>query len=199
MRLASGEPVPGGGSAATLVAATGAALVAMVARICARNKRYEAYLETANRLSSAADKIVQELAVARERDEQAFGHVVEAQGLPRETEAQKSSRAGALEAALLHAAEEPLKSAALALDVIHLAKQLLEIPNKNLASDVGCAAEFGYAALEACAYNVRINHKFMREEAAIAKQAKLLERYQTEGRQVLRDVRNAVRNALAPI
>ena len=39
-RLASAEPTPGGGSAATLVGAMGAALCAMVARITAGNDRY---------------------------------------------------------------------------------------------------------------------------------------------------------------
>lgn len=197
-RLSSAEPVPGGGSAATLVASTGAALISMVAHIGLGNPKYAAQHDIAGRLASAAEAIVRELALARERDEQAFAHVVEAQGLPQETDAQKASRSRALEAALLHAAEEPLKAAALALDVIHLSKQLLQIPNKNLVSDVGCAAEFGFAALVACGYNVRINHKFMRDETAIAKQAKLLNRYEQEGAQVLADVRHAVYEMLRP-
>jgi formiminotetrahydrofolate cyclodeaminase len=195
-RLASPEPTPGGGSAATLVASAGAALVAMVGHISAANPRYAAHQEAANRASSAAEAILKELAQARERDEQAFTLVVEAQALPRETDAQKKSRLSAIEAALTHAAEEPLKAAALALDVLHLAKQALQIPNKSMISDVGCAAEFGFAALVACGYNVRINHKFMRDETAVAKQAKLLHRYEQEGAQVLTDVRHAVREGL---
>lgn len=195
-RLASPAPTPGGGSAATLVASTGAALVAMVGHISASNPKYAAQRDTADRAASAAEAIVRELALARERDEQAFTLVVEAQGMPRETPAQQADRAGALEAALAHAAEEPLKAAALALDVLHLAKQLLQIPNKNIVSDVGCAAEFGFAALAACGYNVRINHRFMRDETAIAKQAKQLNRYEQEGAQVLADVRHGVREQL---
>ena len=34
-----------------------------------------------------------------------------------------------------------------------------------LASDVGCAAELASAALAACAYNVRVNHRYMHDEA----------------------------------
>ena len=168
----------------------------MVAHISAANPRYAEHVETAGRLASASEAIVKELAHARERDEQAFTLVVEAQRLPNETAEQKTSRASAIEAALVHAAEEPLKAAALALDVLHLSKQLLQIPNKSLVSDIGCAAEFAFASLEACGYNVRINHRFMRDETAIAKQSKLLQRYEQEGVQVLGDVRHAVREAL---
>ncbi|MGD0476464.1 MAG: cyclodeaminase/cyclohydrolase family protein, partial [Candidatus Velthaea sp.] len=39
-RLASAQPTPGGGSAATIVGALGAALVAMVARITLGNPKH---------------------------------------------------------------------------------------------------------------------------------------------------------------
>ncbi len=195
-RLASPDPTPGGGSAATLVAGAAAALVAMVAHIDAANPKYAAQRSIAERVTAAAGAIQTQLGQARERDEQAFSLVIEAQKLPRETDAQKAERSRALDAALAHAAEEPLKAAALALDALHLSKQLLEIPNKSLVSDVGCAAEFAFAALAACGYNVRINHRFMRDETTIAKQAKLLNRLENEGAQVLSDVRHAVREGL---
>ncbi|HTU81168.1 MAG TPA: cyclodeaminase/cyclohydrolase family protein [Candidatus Acidoferrales bacterium] len=195
-RLASAEPTPGGGSAATLVASSGAALAAMVARICSANPKYDAHRESAERIAAAADAIIAQLALARERDEQAFALVLQAQALPRETAEQKAIRARALDAALLRAADEPLKAAALALDVLHLAKQLLDIPNRSLISDVGCAAEFAYAAVMACGYNVRVNHRFTRDETGIAKQAKRIVHLEQEGAQVLAGVRHAVAEGL---
>jgi methenyltetrahydrofolate cyclohydrolase len=196
-RLASSEPIPGGGSAAALVAAAGAALVAMVARICEASPKYAANRELSSRLAACGDEMIKQLDAARDRDEKAFARVVAAQLLPRSTEAEKESRTGVLEAALIGAAEEPLHAAAIALDVLRLAAQALEIPNRNLASDVGCAAEFGYAALAACTYNVRVNHRYIRNDALIDKQEKTLRRYDDEATMLLSKVRAAVKTMIA--
>jgi formiminotetrahydrofolate cyclodeaminase len=191
--LASDAPVPGGGSAAALVAATGAALVGMVARICGHNPKYAAHADLARRLVNAGDRLRVELAAAGQRDERAFAKVVAAQELPKATAAEKAERAQALQAALRDAAAEPLAAAGLALEVVRAAAELLEIPNEHLASDVGCAAEFGFAGLGACAYNVRVNHRYMHDAATIAEQNATLERRETEGAALLARVRQTLR------
>lgn len=190
--LASEAPVPGGGSAAAIVAASGAALVGMVARICARNPKYAAYAELMQRLTLESDRLRERLASARERDERAFAGVLAAQALPKDTPERKAERERALETALCEAAEEPLAAAALSLEVMRCSDQLLEAPNRNLASDVGCAAEFGFAALAACGYNVRVNHRYMHDGAAIDRQARTLARYEAEAGETLARVRSAV-------
>ncbi|MDQ2992689.1 MAG: cyclodeaminase/cyclohydrolase family protein [Candidatus Eremiobacteraeota bacterium] len=183
-RLASKAPTPGGGSAATLVAASGAALVAMVARIC-QNSSASASL--AGRLIVQADGLRTELLAARHRDEAAFERVVEVQAMPK-----GDTRARAMALALRHAAEAPLHAAHLALEVIRLAARGLEFGNRNLESDLGCAAEFGAAAIAACAYNVRINHRFMRDPVMVEAQAKRLARLERESAALLQQVRRAI-------
>lgn len=195
-QLASQKATPGGGSAATIVAAAGASLVAMVARICAENPRYETQHDEALTLVTRADALRTRLLDARVRDEAAFGAVVEAQALPKGSAEEKIERRNALERALRNAAAEPLHAAAQAIDVLRLTLRALAIPNVNLASDLGCAAEFAHAALNACGYNVRINHRFMKDEAAIAEQEHLLARYEREGGAMLGAVRSAVRRRL---
>ena len=197
-QLASTEPTPGGGSAAALVAATGAALVAMVARIDAENPRYAEHREAAVRITAAADALRSELLAAGDRDERAFSRVVAAQGLPRETPAEKEARARALESALKEAAEVPLRACERCTDVLRLAAQLAKIPNKSLASDVGCAAEFGAAAVAACAYNVRVNHLYMKDPKAIDAQTKMLARYEDEAPALLAAIRYDVKRMLRP-
>jgi formiminotetrahydrofolate cyclodeaminase len=79
-----------------------------------------------------------------------------------------------------------------------LADSALDLNNPNLVSDIGCAAEFAAAALAACAYNVRINHKFMRDTPAIEAQHNALERYERDAHALLTRIRRAVNAALAP-
>jgi methenyltetrahydrofolate cyclohydrolase len=197
-QLASEWPTPGGGSAATMVAASGAALVAMVARICSANPKYAAHREFALELVAQADQLRNEFVRARERDEAAFDRVVAASAMPKESESEKAARRIALETALLHAAAEPLAVAQQALDVLKLAESALDLNNMNLVSDIGCAAEFGYAALAACAYNVRINHRFMKDLSAIEAQAHALARCEREAQALVDRVRRGVNAGLAP-
>jgi formiminotetrahydrofolate cyclodeaminase len=195
-QLASEWPTPGGGSAATVVAAAGAALVAMVARICSANKKYALHGDLTKELVSQADALRAEFLRARERDEAAFDRVVAATAMPKSTDEEKRIRRDALEIALAHAAAEPLSAAQSALAVMRLAARALQLGNTNLVSDIGCAAEFGYAALTSCAYNVRINHKFMRDLAAIEAQAHALDRYEREASALLASIRKTVRAQL---
>ena len=192
-QLASEWPTPGGGSAATVVGAAGAALVAMVARISSTNPKYAAQKNLALEVVARADDLRAEFLRAKERDEAAFDRVVAATAMPKSTEGEKQIRRDSLEIALQHAAAEPLFAAELALDVLRLAARALEIPNRNLVSDIGCAAEFAAAALAACAYNVRINHKFMKDTYAIEAQAHVLERYERECGALLNGIRRSIR------
>jgi formiminotetrahydrofolate cyclodeaminase len=186
-RLASSDPVPGGGSAAIVVAAIGAALVAMVGRI--------AGLPTVG-IVAEADRLRAELVKARRRDEAAYAAVVAAQAMPKGSDAEKTARREALQVALHRAAEEPLRAAALCLEVLKLTLQLSEHDTRALASDIGCAAEFAAAALAGCAYNVRINHRYMRDVSLVQKQAAMLAAYETEADEILGLVRERIRNGL---
>jgi glutamate formiminotransferase/formiminotetrahydrofolate cyclodeaminase len=161
-RLASAAPTPGGGSAATIVGAFAAALVAMVARLT----RAEASAALAER----ADALRRELLAAREADERAFAAVVAAQALPRSTEAEENHRSERLQAALAHAAAEPLRAAELGLDVLRLAESARATAKRALASDLGCATAFAGAAVRASALNVRVNHHYMKDAALVAAQ-----------------------------
>ena len=195
--LASSAATPGGGSAAAVVAASGAALLSMVGRIYSESPKYAPYHELVTRIVSSADALRADLLAARDRDEKAFARVMTAHALPKSNDAEKTARSTSVENALSAAAAEPLHAAGLALDVLRFSNQLMTVPNKNLMSDIGCAAEFAYAGLAACGYNVRINHRYMRDGDAIAKQSTLLARYEDEGRTLLAAVRRTVGEALA--
>ena len=188
-RLASASPTPGGGSAAAVVGALGAALCAMVARITGAGAATDAIAEEADRLRRA-------LLVERHLDEIAYGAVVAAMALPRSTAAEKSLRMHQLQEALVSAASAPLGVARRAAAVVALADATLALENENLISDVLCAAEFGAACLAASAANVRINHKYMKDRALANTQAGELAELEDSARAHVERIRNAAKAAL---
>lgn len=161
--------------------AEGCALVAMVARICAGSPKYAPVRADAERLISQADTLRSQMMEYKRLDELAYDAVVAARGDKE-----------AMQRALQHAAEVPLRGAQASLDALRLAAAALDLRNSHLISDVGCAAEFAYAALMACDYNVRINHKFMKDAATVATQRAQLDRIEREGKALLSGIRKAL-------
>jgi formiminotetrahydrofolate cyclodeaminase len=196
--LASSAPTPGGGSAACVVGAAGAGLVAMVARITLENARLEAKHEAARSVAAEADALRAALLAARKADEVAYAEVVAAMAMPKGSPDEKATRTAALQAALRGAAAEPLRCAVLSVATLSLAERALALENANLASDLGCAAEFATAALAAAALNVRVNHAFIRDADYVRAQEAELRRLEREAQPLLENVRFAVTQALLP-
>lgn len=186
-KLASADPVPGGGSAAMVSGALACALVSMVARICLNSTKYEPVHAPARALVEAADSLRGRMSELRAHDEQAFLAVVAAKG-----------DKDAMQQALQGAAAAPLEGAGAAVEALRLAHRALGLNNSHLASDTGCASEFAYAALTACAYNVRVNHTFMKDERVVAAQQAELERLEREALSFKDAIGQTVRMALTP-
>src|SRR5260370_16727625 len=91
-RLAASQPAPGGGSAATLVGAMGAALCAMVARITLQSPRDAAVHAAAEAIVAEADALRERFEAPRPTDEQAYSLVVEPGTLPSQTAAENRAR-----------------------------------------------------------------------------------------------------------
>jgi len=191
--LASALPTPGGGSAAALTGAFGAALVAMVARITLGNATYASVHGLASDLVTEADSLRHSLLTAQRADERAYGGVVAAGDLPKGTPEEKAARTARMQAALLEAARVPLATGHRLLETLVLVRRALDLGNEHLVSDLGCAAEFASAALRACAYNVRINHRYLRDAETVALQASELQRIEADAERELALVREGAR------
>jgi formiminotetrahydrofolate cyclodeaminase len=185
--LASAAPTPGGGSAATIVGAMAASLVAMVARITADNPKFADHLAEASLIVIHADGLRGKLLDARAADERAYGEVVTAMALPRASDDEKRVRTERLQAALAEAARVPLESAATVCAILALATRARAFNNANLMSDVECAAAFGRAALEACAANVRVNHRYLKDATLIESQERELADLERRGAEAYGD------------
>jgi formiminotetrahydrofolate cyclodeaminase len=191
--LASAQPTPGGGSAAAMSGALAAALIAMVARITEAGPKFALRASEAAALAAHADALRAALLRARAEDESAFAAVIAAGALPRGSDAEKAARTAALQVALREASAAPLHAAHLALDVLRAGDAALGLENRNLASDVGCAAEFAAAAIAGAAYNVRANHPYMKDGALIASQNDELGAIEAERDRRLEAIRRALR------
>jgi formiminotetrahydrofolate cyclodeaminase len=155
-RLAAREPAPGGGAAAALHAAQGAALLGMVARYTSGEK-YAAHADQVTRITIESDELrlrAMELAAA---DAAAFTAVTDAYRLPKADADQKAARSAAIAAALADAAAPPAAVITVADRIVTLAEELLPVGNPNVVTDVAAAAEAARAAATTARVNVEIN------------------------------------------
>jgi formiminotetrahydrofolate cyclodeaminase len=155
--LASGAPAPGGGAAAALSAAAGAALIEMVCNLTIGRPRYarhEAIMREA--LAQATGLRGQALGLAAD-DATAFGAVTAAYKLPKDTGEQARARTERIQRAMLEATRVPLRTAAVAGDVIRLAGRIAEGANVTALADLAAAAVSARAAVEVVRLNVEAN------------------------------------------
>jgi glutamate formiminotransferase/formiminotetrahydrofolate cyclodeaminase len=161
--VASGDPFPGGGSAAAVAGALSASLARMVASLTLGRTRYLAVAPEMQEIVVRAREIGHELESLAAQDAEAYAIVTDAQRLPALTSGDRDRRDEALHQALLGAAHVPLEIARLAADVAALAAALAERGNRNAVTDAGTAALLAEAACRAAAYNVRINARALGE------------------------------------
>jgi methenyltetrahydrofolate cyclohydrolase len=156
-RFASSEPTPGGGSAAALAGALGAALVGMVAGMAKTRTgaaeervRLEAALGRARAAGARLRALVDE-------DSAAFDGVMAAFRLPKATDEEKAARKAAIAAANVRATRAPQETAEQCLEVLGAAVEAAACGNPNALSDARTAAALAYAGLLGALENVRIN------------------------------------------
>ena len=145
--LSKKTPVPGGGSAAALTGATGAALVSMVANY---SKGISQSRKTENKICSLlkqSEHIRKRLLELVDLDAQAYLGVVKA----RKQSAQVKKKA------LREAAKIPREVCRLCYKGIQLAPYLVEEGNPYLISDIEVAAEMFLAAFNSAYINVGVN------------------------------------------
>jgi len=168
--LASERPTPGGGGAAAVSGAIGAALVSMVANLTIGKKNYEAVWEDLEALNAKAEALRTDLIGAIDEDVVAFNSVMGAYGLPRATDEEKAKRTAAIQAALKDATLAPLRAVKACFEVIRLSAVVAEKGNLNVISDAGVAVLAANAGLRSAALNVLINAKAIKDRDFAEKQ-----------------------------
>ena len=163
--LASDAPTPGGGAVAALAGATGAALISMVCNLTIGRTGYEEAEERMRGVLDEAEASRKALLDLADQDAAAFGAVMAAFTMPKETDAEKAVRSQAIQAGYEAAATVPLEIAKRAAELMELAREATEIGNANAASDGACAAQALSASVWSATYNIEINAAALKDPA----------------------------------
>jgi formiminotetrahydrofolate cyclodeaminase len=156
-RLASSEPVPGGGSASAVAGALGASLVLMVCALSTGRARYAAYEATLLRCGEVGRDLAAELLDLADEDAFAYAGYAAALKLPRDTEEAQAARRAAIRAAARAASDTPMECVIACTRLAAAAESLAGRSNVHAASDVLVAALLAEAAARGAAENVRTN------------------------------------------
>jgi formiminotetrahydrofolate cyclodeaminase len=156
-RMATGDPIPGGGSAAALAGAMGAGLMRMVVALTVGRPAAAKHETELSEIAVAAAALQSELLNLVELDSAAYDGVIQARRLPRETDLERQARAVQVAAATREATRAPLQTARMAEQVLSLGERLAPIGSRNAISDVGVGALLASAALRGAVLNVQIN------------------------------------------
>jgi formiminotetrahydrofolate cyclodeaminase len=155
--FSSADPTPGGGSAAALVGALGASLLAMVAGM--PKSRTNAPDER-----KALDDARRELLAHRgtlidliDRDASAYDLVIAAFRQPKVTDEEKAARRAAVQDATRIATEVPVETIRACLEAMRAGRATAAHGNPNAASDVKVGYRLLMAAAEGARDNVEIN------------------------------------------
>jgi glutamate formiminotransferase / formiminotetrahydrofolate cyclodeaminase len=154
---ASESPAPGGGSIAAYLGAMGVSLAAMVANLSSHKAGWDNRWKEFSDYAEKAMKIQKDLLMLVDEDTKAFNHVMEALGMPKNTDAEKASRHNALQAATRFAIEIPLKVMKRSFESFEILKAMAETGNPNSVSDAGVGALCARSAVMGAYLNVKIN------------------------------------------
>lgn len=166
--LASGEPTPGGGSAAALAGALASGLAAMVGRLTAGRPKYASVDAQMQQVISEADTLRDALLRLVADDAAAYEQVRLAYRLPKETAEQQTLRATAIQQALQGASRTPLATVDACLAVLRLAEQAVASGNRNASTDGAVGALLAHAGLRGAVLNVRVNLGGIEDTAFVA-------------------------------
>lgn len=146
-QLSQRTPVPGGGSAAALAAALGAALVSMVAHYSLGKGKPALMERKIKKILKESEKLKKRFLALVDLDAQAYLAVVKAR--------KKSPKIK--KAALKRAREVPLEVCNRCYEAVELTPFLVHHGNAYLVSDIQVANELLLAAFKSAMVNVQIN------------------------------------------
>jgi len=163
-KLASKEPVPGGGGASALVGAVGMALGSMVGNLTVGKKKYSDVQDDILAILEKAEALQNDLMLLVSKDAEVFEPLSKAYSLPSNTDVEKAEKERVMEGALKLACSVPIEIMEKSMECIGLHEELAKKGAKIAISDAGAGVLFAKAALMGASLNVYINTKYMKDK-----------------------------------
>ncbi len=164
---ASESPAPGGGSISAAMGAMGAALATMVANLSSHKRGWDDRWEEFSNWADKGKTYHDELLRLIDDDTDAFNKIMEAFGLPKGTDRERTERDRIIQEATRRAIEVPLQAMKKAYDSMEVIKAMAEIGNPNSVSDAGVGALAARSAVMGAFLNVKINAGSLDDKAYI--------------------------------
>ena len=163
-RIASKKPTPGGGTAAAYAGVLSASLLVMVCKLTIGKKGYEFQQSRILQILRESEDCASQLMELGNKDSKAYSRVAGARALPKTTVEEKMRRSAELKIALKEATAVPSETIFTSLKVFRLAREALDIANRNARSDSETAMELARSAIKGAWSNVKINLESLEDE-----------------------------------
>jgi len=193
---ASESPAPGGGSVSAYCGALGVSLATMVANLSSHKRGWDDRWEEFSDWAVKGETLRRELISLVDQDTAAFKKIMEAYGMPKSNEEEKSARSTAIASATKFAAQVPLEIAKTAYRSLDIIEAMVEEGNPNSITDAGVGALCVRAAVRGAVMNVKINLKGFGDKAFVEETLKtttdLLSRAKTREEEIIARVNKEI-------
>jgi len=154
---ASESPAPGGGSIAAYCGVMGISLGTMVANLSSHKRGWDERWEEFSEWAVKGQAYKNELLRLVDEDTNAFNKIMDAFGLPKATDEEKSARKQAIQDATKYAIQIPFRVMETAYKSMEVMKAMAEFGNPNSVTDAGVGALCARTSVLGAFMNVKIN------------------------------------------
>ena len=166
--LASRSSTPGGGAAAAMTAALGAAIIEMACSFAIGRRKYAGHQDQLQHASDRCREIRARSIELADLDSQVFQDVMDAFRLPRDSKVRRERRKCAISQSAGTAARVPLELAELCAELVGLGANAAELGNPNLVADAVGGAALARGAVRICELNVKSNLELVDDDEFVA-------------------------------
>ena len=193
---AAGTPTPGGGRVAALVGALATTMSSMSANFTIGKEKFKHNDSQLKKILGECGKSREILLSLMEEDIKVYSGITCAYGLPKSTDAEKSKRSEEIQKATIVAMDVPLKTTMSCLYVLEQTRELVDIANPNLISDVGVAGFLAEAAFQCAKLNVEINLATIKNLSLVEKIQNELSHAENKAKTFFKEIQEKVRKII---